>query len=469
MSYPKEFQEHLQERIKHIKEEGCYKNERIILSPQGAEIRVKCGKKINLCANNYLGLANSPKLIFEAIFALIKYGFGLSSVRFICGTQDIHKKLEQKLSNFLGTEDTILYSSCAAANEGLFEVILNSFEDVVISDRLNHATIIDGERLRRIIHKIKLDGNVKDILEDLEQFTKPSTELSNWYQGSIKEDLTELLPKPVGEEFKKKLNCLIEKVGVLEGAIKLPGSKVFKHSDMEDLKRCLKETQNKRFRLICTDGVFSMDGDIAKLDEICDLAERYNAMVMVDDSHATGFVGKTGRGSIEYRNVIGRVDIITSTFGKALGGALGGFTSGHEEIIEILRQESRPYLFSNTLTPVIVAPSLKVLGMLGGATKLIDKLNKNTRYFRKEIKGLGFEIVPGIHPIVPIMIYEAMPTKELADGLLKEGIYVTPFSYPVVPKGAARIRVQISAAHSQENLDFAIEKFGKVGRELKII
>ncbi len=467
--YPKEVKEHLQERIKTVKEEGRYKDERIILSPQDAKIRVKRGEVLNFCANNYLGLANSPKLIFEGILALIKYGFGLSSVRFICGTQNIHKELEQKVSEFLGTEDTILYSSCAAANEGLFEVILNSFEDVVISDRLNHATIIDGERLRRIIRKRKLDKNVKDILEDLKQFTKPSTGLSNWYQGMIKEDLTELLPKPVGEEFKKKLNCLIKKVGELEGAVKLPESKVFKHSDMEDLERCLKETQNKRFRLICTDGVFSMDGNIAKLDKICDLAERYNAVVMVDDSHATGFVGKTGRGSIEYRNVMGRVDIITSTFGKALGGALGGFTSGHKEIIEILRQESRPYLFSNTLTPVIVVPSLKVLGMLGGATKLIDKLNENTRYFRKEIKGLGFEIVSGIHPIVPIMIYDAKPTKELADKLLEEGIYVKDFSFPVVPEGAARIRVQISAAHSREDLDFAIEKFGKVGRELGII
>ncbi len=436
MAYPKEFQEHLQKELKDIKDKGLYKNERVILSPQQAMIFVESPKVyqalrvLNFCANNYLGLADNPEIIEAAKISLDERGYGLSSVRFICGTQDLHKELEKKISEFLCLEDTILYSSCGAANEGLFEVLLG-FDDAVISDALNHATIIDGVRLWQMIHKEKID------------------------------------PKLLVEEVIFTKHHILKREG-LKVAI-MPENRVFKHSDMNDLEKHLKETQDKRVRLICTDGVFSMDGDIAKLDQICELAERYDAMVMVDDSHATGFVGKTGRGTHEYRDVMGKVDIITSTMGKALGGAAGGFTSSRKEIIELLRQRSRPYLFSNTVPPVIVAATIKVLDMLEKTTYLRDKLEENTKYFRKEITKLGFDIRPGTHPIVPIMLYEAKPAVELANGLLKEGIYVIAFSYPVVPKGAARIRVQISAAHSPEDLDFAIEKFDKVGRELGII
>ena len=408
--YAKEVKEYLQGQLQSIRESGLYKEERIILSPQGARIRVKEGEVLNFCANNYLGLADSPELIAVAKTALDERGHGLSSVRFICGTQDIHKELEKKISEFLKMEDTILYSSCAAANEGLFEVLVGP-EDVVISDQLNHATIIDGVRLWGMVHKKKLGP----------------------------------------------------------GSVEFPENRVMKHSDMADLEKHLKETQNKRFRVIATDGVFSMDGDVAKLEEICDLAEKYNALVMVDDSHSTGFFGPGGRGTPEYWGVEHRVDIITSTFGKALGGATGGFTSGRKEMIELLRQRSRPYLFSNTLAPSIVATGIKVLDMISQASDLRKKLEENTAYFRQKIAELGFDIRPGSHPIVPIMLYDAKKAARMAEGLLEEGIYVIAFSYPVVPREQARIRVQISAAHSREDLDFALAKFEKVGRELGII
>jgi len=429
--YPKEFQERLKKELKEIEDSGRYKDERVIFSPQEAEISVKSGRVLNFCANNYLGLANDPRIIEAAKKVLDEWGFGTSSVRFICGTFQPHKKLEQKLSEFLGTEDTILYISCAAANIGLFHSLLG-FEDAVISDRLNHATIIDAIKLWQGFHKEKVDASL------------------------------------LAEEVILTKRHILKRKDLSTVAI-LPENKVFKHSDMEDLERCLKETQNKRTRLICTDGVFSMDGNIAKLDKICDLAEKYDALVMVDDSHATGFVGKTGRGTHEHRGVVGRVDIITSTMGKALGGAAGGFTSGRKEIIELLRQNSREYIFSNSVPPVIVGPTIEILYILSGDHSLRDKLEENTKHFRQEMTKLGFDIRLGTHPIVPIMLYDAKPAKEMADKLLKEGIYVIAFSYPVVPKGAARIRVQISAAHSRENLDFAIEKFGKVGKELGII
>ncbi|MCL5268603.1 MAG: glycine C-acetyltransferase [Bacteroidetes bacterium] len=391
------FQEHLKQQINSIREGGLYKEERVIASPQGASIKLTNGKTVlNFCANNYLGLSSHPKVIEAAKRGLDERGYGLSSVRFICGTQDMHKELEAKISKFLHTDDTILYVACFDANGGVFEPLLTE-EDAIISDELNHASIIDGIR----------------------------------------------------------------------------GSKAaryrYKHADMRDLEDMLKTSSAARFRMIATDGVFSMDGDIAKLDEICNLAEKYNALVMVDDSHATGFVGKTGRGSVEYRNVMGRVDIITSTLGKAAGGASGGFTSGRKEIIEFLRQRSRPYLFSNTLPPSIASAAIAVFDLLGSTTELRDKLERNTNYFRSEMTKRGFEIRPGGHPIVPIMLYDAKLATEFASQLLDEGIYVIGFSFPVVPKGQARIRVQISAAHEKEHLDKAINAFEKIGKKLGVL
>lgn len=388
--------EFYQQELDTIQQSGLFKGERIILSPQGAEIKVGAGEVLNFCANNYLGLANHPKLIAAAQQSLDKWGYGLSSVRFICGTQDIHKQLEAKISEFLGMDDTVLYSSCFDANGGLFETLLSA-EDTVISDTLNHASIIDGIRL-----------------------------------------------------------CKADR-------------RRYAHADMNELEDHLKATQDKRFRLVATDGVFSMDGDIAKLDEICSLAEKYNAMVMVDDSHATGFFGKTGRGTHEYRGVVGRIDIITSTLGKAMGGASGGFTSARQEIVDILRQRSRPYLFSNTLAPTIVSAAIACIDMLEETTALRDNLEKNTKYFREKMTEAGFDITPGVHPIVPIMLGDAKLAQDMARDLLEEGIYVIGFSYPVVPKGEARIRVQISAAHEQEHLDLAVEKFVKVEKKYGVI
>lgn len=386
-----------EDELYDIREAGLYKDERIITTQQAAEIKVQSGRAvINFCANNYLGLANNSDLIARAREGVAKYGFGMASVRFICGTQSIHKELEKKVTDFLGTEDTILYTSCFDANTGLFETILDA-DCAVISDELNHASIIDGIRL-----------------------------------------------------------CKAQRHR-------------FSHSDMSDLERILKATQEAKIRLIATDGVFSMDGDVANLGGICDLADRYDALVMVDDSHATGFVGKTGRGSIEHCGVMGRVDIITSTLGKALGGASGGFTTGRKEIVELLRQRSRPYLFSNTVAPVIVYTSIGVLEMLSETTDLRDRLEANTRYFREQMTDRGFEIRPGIHPIVPIMLYDARVATEISSDLLQEGIYVIGFSYPVVPKGQARIRVQISAAHEREHLDRAIESFTKIGKQYGVV
>ena len=379
-----------------IRDAGLYKDERIIQSPQSAEIKVGGRSVLNFCANNYLGLANNPELIKAAQEGLERWGLGLSSVRFICGTQDIHKTLERKISDFLQTEDTILYTSCFDANGGLFETLLGP-EDAVISDALNHASIIDGVRL-----------------------------------------------------------CKAQRCR-------------FAHADMADLKRCLKEAADARTRLIATDGVFSMDGDVARLQDICDLAEKHDALVMVDDSHATGFFGPTGRGSIEHCSVMGRIDIITSTLGKALGGASGGFTTGRREVVELLRQRSRPYLFSNTLAPAIVSAAIACLDMLSGTTALRDSLDQNTRYFREKMTAAGFDIRPGEHPIVPIMLGKAKLAQDMAAALLAEGIYVIGFSYPVVPKGEARIRVQISAAHTREHLDRAIEAFVKVGKEFGVV
>jgi glycine C-acetyltransferase len=394
--FSQKWKENITNELNSIREAGLYKDERIILSPQGADIIVQQGEVINFCANNYLGLSDHPELLKAAKEGLDRRGYGMSSVRFICGTQDIHKELERKISQFLQTEDTILYSSCFDANGGLFEPLLGP-EDVVISDELNHASIIDGIRL-----------------------------------------------------------CKAQR-------------KVYKHIDMNDLEEKLKESMSFRYRMIATDGVFSMDGDVAPLDKICDLAEKYDALVMVDDSHATGFFGKTGRGSIEYCNVMGRVDVITSTLGKAMGGASGGFTTGRKEIIELLRQRSRPYLFSNSLPPVIVSAAIKVLDILLETTELRDRLEKNTIYFREEMKKRGFKIKEGIHPIVPIMLGDAKLAHDMARDLLYEGIYVVGFSYPVVPKGQARIRVQISAAHTKEHLDKAIEAFTKVGKRYGVI
>jgi glycine C-acetyltransferase len=390
------YRDHLLTQLAEIRAAGTYKNERIITTPQDAHIQVAGGQRVlNMCANNYLGLAEHPDVIKAAHEALERWGYGLSSVRFICGTQSLHKELEKKISEFLGTEDTILYSSCFDANGGLFETLLGA-EDAIISDELNHASIIDGVRL-----------------------------------------------------------CKAQRFRYL-------------NNNMDDLEQKLKEAANARFKMIATDGVFSMDGYIANLPGICDLAQKYGALVMVDDSHAVGFMGKTGRGTHEYHNVMGRVDILTGTLGKALGGASGGYTSGRKEIIELLRQRSRPYLFSNTLAPGIAGASLKVLELLTKSTALRDKLESNTQFFRQEMAKSGFNILPGTHPIAPIMLGDAALASKFADAMLARGVYVIGFSYPVVPKGKARIRTQISAAHSREDLQFAIQAFTDVKRELGI-
>ena len=390
-------QARLNATLDEIRAAGLYKDERVITSPQEAAIQVSTGEEvINFCANNYLGLSNEPRLLQACHDALERYGYGLSSVRFICGTQTVHKELEAALSAFLGTDDTILYSSCFDANGGLFETLLGK-EDAIISDSLNHASIIDGVRL-----------------------------------------------------------CKARRVR-------------WTHGDLAELEQHLKDTQDCRARLIATDGVFSMDGDIADLKGICDLADRYDAMVMVDDSHSTGFFGPTGRGTPEHCGVMGRVDIITSTLGKALGGASGGFTSGRKEIIELLRQRSRPYLFSNSVPPPIVATALECVKMISETTALRDRLEANTTRFRAAMTEAGFDIRPGTHPIVPIMLGEARLAGEMADALLAEGIYVIGFSYPVVPKGLARIRVQISAAHTDEMIDHAVASFVRVGKSLGVI
>ena len=387
----------LQTELDSISKAGLFKKERVIVKPQSTEIEVSTGENVlNFCANNYLGLSSHPEVVQAAKDALDSHGFGMSSVRFICGTQDIHKTLENKISSFLSTEDTILYAAAFDANGGLFEPIFGK-EDAIISDSLNHASIIDGVRLCKAVR----------------------------YR--------------------------------------------YQNNDMQDLEAKLIESQAQRNRVIVTDGVFSMDGYIAQLDKICDLAEKYDALVMVDDCHSTGFVGKTGRGTHEHCDVIGRVDIITGTLGKALGGAMGGFTSGRKEIIEMLRQKSRPYLFSNSLAPSIVGSGIKVLEILEKSTDLRDKLEANTKYFRKAMSEAGFDIKEGIHPIVPVMLYDARLAGDMADKLLEQGIYVIGFSFPVVPKDQARIRVQISAAHSQEDLDKAISAFIKVGKQLNVL
>ncbi|MCD4796472.1 MAG: glycine C-acetyltransferase [Candidatus Cloacimonetes bacterium] len=387
----------LQKKLKEAKEKGLYKTERIITTPQGTRLSTVAGRNVlNFCANNYLGLSNHPEVIQAAKDTLDKWGYGLSSVRFICGTQEIHKELEKKVSAFLGTEDTILYAACFDANGGVFDPLLDK-DSVIISDALNHASIIDGVRLCK------------------------------------------------AQRFR------------------------YKHSDMEDLIRCLKSAENAKFKMIVTDGVFSMDGNIAKLNAICDLAERYNALVMVDDSHATGYIGKTGKGTHEYCDVMERVDIITTTFGKALGGAAGGCTSGRKEIIEILRQRSRPYLFSNSLPPVVVGATLKVLEMLSESHELRDKVIDNAIYFRHKMNRAGFELNPGKTAIIPVMLHNELLALKIADKLLDEGIYVIGFAYPVVPKGQARIRVQLSASHSREDIDLAVNAFEKIGKELKVI
>lgn len=387
----------LKQQTEELKTTGLYKKERIITSPQQAEIKVEPAQEVlNFCANNYLGLSNHPDLVKAASDSLQKYGFGMSSVRFICGTQNIHKELEKRISHFLGMEDTILYSSCWDANGGLFETILGE-EDGVISDALNHASIIDGVRLCK------------------------------------------------AKRFR------------------------YNNNDMADLEAKLKEAKECRYRLIVTDGVFSMDGIIANLKAICDLADKYDALVMVDDSHAVGFMGDKGRGSPEYCGVMDRIDILTGTLGKALGGASGGYTSGRKEIIEWLRQRSRPYLFSNTLAPVIVATTLKVLDLLESSNHLRQKLKENSFYFRKEMTKLGFNLVPGEHAIIPVMLGDAKLASEMADKLLQEGIYVIGFSYPVVPKDKARIRTQMSAGHEKKHLDKAIAAFAKIGKQLGVI
>lgn len=387
----------LQQELADIENAGLYKKERIITSAQGADITVLGGQEvINFCANNYLGLSGNPKVIQAAKNVMDNHGYGLSSVRFICGTQDIHKQLEAKISEFLGTEDTILYAAAFDANGGVFEPLFNE-QDAIISDELNHASIIDGVRL-----------------------------------------------------------CKAQR-------------QRYKHDDMADLEEKLKATKDLRHRIIVTDGAFSMDGTIAQLDKICALAEQYNALVMIDESHCSGFMGKTGRGTHEHHNVMGQIDIITGTLGKALGGASGGFTSGRKEIIDMLRQRSRPYLFSNTLAPAITGASIAVLDMLSETTALRDKLETNTQYFRKKMTEAGFDIKPGVHPIVPVMLYDAKLAQEFAAKMLEEGIYVIGFYYPVVPQGKARIRVQISAAHDTHHLDKAIAAFTKVGKELGVI
>jgi glycine C-acetyltransferase len=387
----------LQQELTEIESSGLNKRERIITSDQGPEIALSDGKLvINFCANNYLGLSSHPKVIEAAHHAIDNRGYGMSSVRFICGTQDIHKQLERKIADFLGTEDTILYAACFDANGGVFEPLFGE-NDAIISDALNHASIIDGVRLCKAVR----------------------------YR--------------------------------------------YEHADMSDLERQLQVAQAQRSRVIVTDGVFSMDGDVAKLDEICALADKYDAIIMVDECHSTGFMGKTGRGTHEHHGVMGRIDIITGTLGKALGGAIGGFTSGRQEIIDLLRQRSRPYLFSNSLPPVVVGASLAVFDMLNQTTDLRDKLMSNTKYFREKMTAAGFDIKPGEHPIVPIMLYDAKLSQDMAEKLLAEGIYVIGFFFPVVPKGQARIRVQLSAAHERHHLDKAITAFTKVARELGVI
>lgn len=387
---------HLTNELEEIRGKGLYKDERILTSPQSSRVTVRDGREVlNMCANNYLGLSSNPEVMGAAREALDKWGYGLSSVRFICGTQIIHKDLEAAVTNFLGTEDTILYTSCFDANGGLFESLLTA-EDAVLSDELNHASIIDGIRL-----------------------------------------------------------CKAQRYR-------------YKHSDMADLEEKLKKAQDARFRLVATDGVFSMDGDIAKLDKLCDLADKYDALIMVDDSHAVGFLGSKGRGSHEYCGVLGRMDIITGTFGKALGGASGGYISGRREIIEMLRQRSRPYLFSNTLAPAIVAASIKTIELLTETTELRDRLEANAKYFRTNMTARGFNIRPGNHPIVPIMLGDAVLAQKMAASLLEKGVYVIGFFYPVVPMEQARIRVQLSALHTKEDLDFAMEQFSAVKNELGI-
>ncbi len=391
------FQGFLQKELENIKESGLYKSERVITTPQGAEIEVSTGDKVlNFCANNYLGLSSHPRVVEAAQKAMGERGYGMSSVRFICGTQDMHKQLEQKIAGFFGMEDTILYAACFDANGGVFEPLFTA-EDAIISDELNHASIIDGVRLSK------------------------------------------------AARFR------------------------YKHADMADLEKQLQEAQSQRFRVIVTDGVFSMDGDIAPLDKICDLADKYDSLVMVDDSHASGFIGKTGRGTPEYHQVMNRVDIITSTLGKALGGALGGFTTGKKEIIDLLRQRSRPYLFSNSLAPSIVGASLEVFEMLSESTGLRDKLMDNAAYFKAKMSEAGFDLKPTNSAIVALMLYDAKLSQAFAAQLLDEGIYVTGFYYPVVPKGQARIRIQLSAAHERAHLDKAIAAFIKVGKILKVI
>ena len=380
---------HIQAELEDIRQSGLFKNERILLSPQQTRLEVADGEVLNFCANNYLGLANHPELIEAGKEALDRYGFGMASVRFICGTHEIHKQLEDRISRFLGTEDTLLYSSCFDANAGLFETLLGE-QDAIISDRLNHASIIDGTRLCK------------------------------------------------AARFR------------------------YNHADRGHLETQLKRAAKSRFKLIATDGVFSMDGDVAPLGDICDLAEKYGAWVMVDDSHATGFFGATGRGSIEYRKVMGRVPIITSTFGKALGGASGGFTSGPRDMIQLLRQRSRPYLFSNALSPVVAAVSLKAIDLIERSPELLQKLRDNTAYFREQMAAAGFSMPPGDHPIIPIMLGEAAVAQQMAENLLKLGIYVIGFSFPVVPRGAARIRVQISSTHKKQDVERAVAAFTKV-------
>lgn len=387
------FKQHLESTIDEIRDAGLFKSERVIEGPQDAHIDVNGREVLNMCANNYLGLSDHPAIVEAARKSLDQWGYGLSSVRFICGTQSIHKELERKISEFLGTEDTILYTSCFDANGGLFETLLGE-EDAIISDELNHASIIDGVRLCK------------------------------------------------AQRFR------------------------YKNSDMADLEAKLNEASGARFKMIATDGVFSMDGYIAKLDEICDLAEKHDALVMVDDSHAVGFMGTTGRGTHEHCSVMDRIDVITGTLGKALGGASGGYTSGKKEMIDLLRQRSRPYLFSNSVAPPIVAASIAAIDLLTNSTELRDKLMDNTRYFREKIAGIGLEVLPGEHPIVPVMFGEAQPAVKMAEALLAKGVYVIPFSFPVVPKGKARIRTQVSAAHSKEDLDFAIEKFAEAKSEI---
>ncbi len=393
----KDYQQFLQKEISDIREAGLYKNERVIVSPQGAEIEVSTGKKVlNFCANNYLGLSNNPQLIAAAKEALETHGYGMSSVRFICGTGDLHKKLEGKIAEFFGTEDTILYAACFDANGGVFEPLLNE-QDAIISDSLNHASIIDGVRLCK------------------------------------------------AQRFR------------------------YENANMEDLEKQLKEAQNCRFKLIVTDGVFSMDGNVAPLDKIVALANKYNAMVMVDESHSAGVVGHTGRGVTEHFNLKGQVEIITGTLGKAFGGAIGGFTTGKKEIIEMLRQRSRPYLFSNSIPPLVAAAGIKMVEMMSSTNELQDKLHRNTAYFMEKMSKLGFDIKPTASAICAVMLYDAKLAQDFATKLLDEGIYVIGFYYPVVPKGLARIRVQLSAAHEIEHLDKAVAAFGKIGKELGVL